>query len=73
METQSQCAFHESSEEENIPRKFLEAILLELRNQGLVGSKMGATVAVSLMKHPEEVMLSTVIRLTGGPLHCCPV
>lgn len=60
------------SEEENIPRKFLEAILLELRNQGLVGSKMGATGGYYLMKHPEEVMLSTVIRLTGGPIALLP-
>lgn len=28
------------SEQENIPRKFLEAILLQLRNEGMVGSKL---------------------------------
>jgi Rrf2 family protein len=33
----------EIAETEKIPRKFLEAILLELRHQGIVGSKMGAT------------------------------
>ena len=60
------------SEEENIPRKFLEAILLELRNQGLVGSKMGASGGYYLAKHPEEIMLSTVIRSTGGPIALLP-
>jgi Rrf2 family protein len=60
------------SEEEKIPRKFLEAILLELRNHGLVGSKMGSTGGYYLLKHPEEVMLSTIIRVTGGPIALLP-
>ncbi|MGZ3866998.1 MAG: RrF2 family transcriptional regulator [Bacteroidia bacterium] len=60
------------SEQENIPRKFLEAILLELRNQGFVGSKMGATGGYYLAKHPEEIMLSTIIRVTGGPIAMLP-
>lgn len=60
------------SEEEKIPRKFLEAILLELRNHGLLGSKMGAQGGYYLLKHPEEIMLSTIIRLTGGPIALLP-
>ncbi len=60
------------SEQENIPRKFLEAILLELRNQGFVGSKMGATGGYYLIKHPEEIMLSNIIRVTGGPIAMLP-
>src|ERR1700756_5063217 len=60
------------SEEEKIPRKFLEAILLELRNQGFVGSKMGASGGYYLSKHPEEIMLSTIIRVTGGPIAMLP-
>lgn len=58
--------------EENIPRKFLEAILLELRNQGFVSSKMGSTGGYYLAKHPEEIMLSTIIRVTGGPIAMLP-
>jgi Rrf2 family protein len=58
----------EIAEKEGIPRKFLEAILLELRHHGIVGSKMGATGGYYLLKHPEEIMLSNVIRLTGGLL-----
>jgi Rrf2 family protein len=60
------------AETENIPRKFLEAILLELRNQGFVGSKMGASGGYYLTKHPEEIMLSSIIRVTGGPIAMLP-
>ena len=60
------------AEKEAIPRKFLEAIMLELKHHGLVGSKMGATGGYYLIKHPEEVMLSNVIRLTGGPIALLP-
>ena len=60
------------SDSEKIPRKFLEAILLELRNQGIVGSKMGASGGYYLAKHPEEIMLSTIIRITGGPIAMLP-
>lgn len=60
------------AETEKIPRKFLEAILLELRNQGIVGSKMGASGGYYLSKHPEEIMLSTIIRSTGGPIALLP-
>ncbi len=60
------------AESENIPRKFLEAILLELRKQGILGSKMGASGGYYLLKHPEEIMLSTLIRLTGGPIALLP-
>lgn len=60
------------AESEKIPRKFLEAILLELKNQGYVGSKMGATGGYYLAKHPEEIMLSHIIRSTGGPIALLP-
>jgi Rrf2 family protein len=62
----------ELAKNEAIPRKFLEAIMLELKHHGLVGSKMGATGGYYLIKHPEEVMLSNVIRLTGGPIALLP-
>lgn len=62
----------EIAEHEHIPRKFLEAILLELRHHGIVGSKMGAKGGYYLVKHPEEIMLSQIIRLTGGPIALIP-
>lgn len=60
------------SEAESIPRKFLEAIMVELRNNGLVHSKMGANGGYYLAKHPEEIVLSHVIRLSGGPIALLP-
>lgn len=62
----------EISESEAIPRKFLEAIMLELKHHGIVGSKLGSTGGYYLLKHPEEIMLSNVIRLTGGPIALLP-
>jgi len=62
----------EIAETENIPRKFLEAIVLDLKHNGIVGSKMGSTGGYYLTKHPEEIMLSNVIRLTGGPIALLP-
>ncbi|HWY12154.1 MAG TPA: Rrf2 family transcriptional regulator, partial [Bacteroidia bacterium] len=62
----------EIAESEKIPRKFLEAILLQLRHEGIVDSKMGARGGYLLIKHPEEVMLSTIIRCTGGPIALLP-
>jgi Rrf2 family protein len=60
------------SEEEKIPRKFLEAILVELRNNGMVHSKMGASGGYYLAKHPQEIVLSNVIRISGGPIAMLP-
>lgn len=69
---QNHLKISEISENEKIPRKFLEAILLELRHQGFVGSKMGAQGGYYLLKHPEEIMLSNIIRATGGPIALLP-
>jgi Rrf2 family protein len=60
------------ADQEKIPRKFLEAILLDLKRQGFVASKMGVTGGYYLAKHPEEIMLSHVIRATGGPISMLP-
>ena len=62
----------EIAEKEKITRKFLEAILLDLKKQGLLGSRMGARGGYYLIKHPEEIMLSHIIRITGGPIALLP-
>lgn len=63
---------NEIAEKERIPHKFLEAILLEMRKQGILGSKMGANGGYYLLKNPNEIFLSTIIRLTGGPISLVP-
>lgn len=57
---------------ENIPRKFLEAILVELRNQGLLASKMGVNGGYYLLKKPSEIFITQVMRLTDGPIALLP-
>lgn len=60
------------AENEKIPKKFLEAILLDLRKLGIVNSKMGAHGGYYLSKHPDEIYLSNIIRYTGGPIALVP-
>jgi Rrf2 family protein len=60
------------AERERIPRKFLEAILLELRNAGILQSKKGKGGGYSLAKAPEQITLGQVIRLVDGPLAPVP-
>ena len=54
--------------EESIPKKFLELILLELKNQGILESKKGKGGGYQLARHPAEIKLGQVIRILGGPL-----
>lgn len=54
--------------EEVIPEKFLEQILLVLKNAGFVQSKRGVNGGYFLNKPPNEISLGDVIRLIDGPL-----
>jgi Rrf2 family protein len=58
--------------EEQIPKKFLEQILLDLRNAGLLYSKKGAGGGYSLIKDPKDIFLVQVLRITGGPIALLP-
>jgi Rrf2 family protein len=53
---------------ENIPEKFLEAILLELKNARLVESLRGAKGGYRLARNPSKIFLGEIIRLMDGPL-----
>ncbi len=54
--------------EENLPEKFLELILLELKNARLVESVRGAKGGYRLRREPSDIRLSEIIRLIDGPL-----
>src|SRR5271156_5182345 len=54
--------------EENLPEKFLELILLELKNARIVESVRGANGGYCLRRAPSEIRLSEIIRLIDGPL-----
>ena len=55
-----------------IPKKFLEQILLDLRNRGIVMSRRGKLGGYSLLKHPSEVTFGQVLRLIDGPIAPLP-
>jgi Rrf2 family protein len=54
--------------EQGLPRKFIEAILGELRRAGLVRSQRGADGGYSLAVPATEITLGAVIRAVDGPL-----
>ena len=60
------------AERHRIPKKFLEAILLELRNKGLLGSKKGKGGGYFLMRAPVSISVGEVIRALDGPLAPVP-
>ena len=62
----------EISEQQNIPRKFLEAILLDLKNAGILGSKMGRGGGYYLRKPTTEVNLAEVYRIFDGAIGLLP-
>ena len=54
--------------EEVLPEKFLELILLELKNARMVESVRGANGGYQLRREPADIALSEIIRLVDGPL-----
>ena len=56
------------ADQENIPIKFLEQILLSLKNAGLLQSKMGVGGGYYLARPPEEINLGQIERVLDGPL-----
>ncbi len=60
------------AEKEAIPRKFLESILLDLRNHGLLQSQKGKGGGYSLRLEPDRINLAQVIRVIDGPIAPTP-
>ncbi len=58
----------EIAEREHIPAKFLEQILLTLKNAGLLQSKMGVGGGYHLAKPAEQITLGHIARVLDGPL-----
>jgi Rrf2 family protein len=55
-----------------IPKKFLDAILAELRNAGFVHSRKGKLGGYGLARSPDEIMIGHVVRVLDGPLAPIP-
>lgn len=60
------------SEKENIPKKFLETILLDLKKFGILGSKKGKGGGYYLMKDTKDITMATLIRVLDGPIAMLP-
>ena len=58
--------------QEKIPLKFLENILVELKNADLLESKKGKGGGYSLKISPKKINLATVIRVINGPIALLP-
>lgn len=56
------------SQQQNIPKRFLEQILNDLKSAGIVESRRGMAGGYRLSKAPEQISLATVIRHIEGPL-----
>ncbi len=58
----------EIAEQEQIPQRFLENILLELKKLGVLGSNLGKSGGYFLLKKPEEVTLADIVRYFEGTI-----
>jgi Rrf2 family protein len=65
---QGAIKIREIAAESDLPEKFLELILLELKNARMVDSVRGARGGYQLRRPPSEIRLSEIIRLVDGPL-----
>lgn len=69
---QGQLTANELAVRADAPRKFLEAILLELARRGLVVSRRGKFGGYVLARAPEAISFAEVIRVIDGPLALAP-
>lgn len=60
------------AKQKNIPIKFLENILLELKNAGILNSKKGKGGGYFLAEPPENTSLAKVLRIVDGPIALLP-
>lgn len=60
------------AERQRLPKKFLEAILLELKRHGLLHSKKGRGGGYLLSHAPDEITVGQIIRVLEGPLALVP-
>jgi Rrf2 family protein len=66
--TQDLLLVSDIAERENLPKKFLEAILLELNRNGLVRSRRGRGGGYALAKPADLITFGQVVRIIDGPL-----
>lgn len=62
----------EIAENESIPKKFLDTILLEMKNNGLLHSKKGKGGGYMLARPAGKIMVGQIVRILDGPLAPIP-
>jgi len=64
--TNANVLITEIANEEKIPQKFLEAILLELRKEGILKSKKGKGGGYALERSVKEIMVGDIVKVLEG-------
>jgi Rrf2 family protein len=62
----------EVSERQNIPKKFLEQILLDLKRHGLLDSRRGKNGGYALLRPADNITFGEVLRIVDGPIAPLP-
>ena len=56
------------AQEQDLPAKFLGAILSDLRRGGLVTSQRGPEGGFKLARDPDQIMIADILRVVSGPM-----
>jgi len=72
QEKKSPILISDISKSENISQKYLESILLTLKKSGILSSKKGKGGGYYLLQDPEEIKISTIMRVLEGPIAMLP-
>ena len=62
----------EIAQRSGAPKRFLEHIMLDLRNAGYVGSRRGRAGGYVLVAQPKDISLGTLLRQVDGPIAPLP-
>lgn len=68
----SSLRIEEIANRSNTPKRFLEHILIDIRNAGIIGSRRGRDGGYLMIKPPESISISEVLRMIDGPIAPLP-
>lgn len=71
-EDSERLTIQEIADKKNIPKKFLETILMDLKTAGVLGSKKGKLGGYYLMRKPADVSVLEIVRLMDGAVAMLP-
>lgn len=71
-ETNAPVHIVDIAKSENIPQKFLELIMLDIKKTGVIDSKRGKGGGYFLTQEPDRILIGTIIRAFEGPIALLP-